>query len=120
VGLRAWALQHHVDAASFSGIGAFRTATLGYFDVDAREYVPIELDEQVEVLSLQGNIAMADDEPTVHAHVVVAKRDGTAHGGHLLTAYVRPTLELIFVESVAAMRRTLDPASGLPLLDPQR
>jgi predicted DNA-binding protein with PD1-like motif len=115
--LRAWAQQHHVHFASLSGIGAFRSARLGYFDVEARDYVPIVLNEQVEVLSLQGTIAQAQDQPIVHAHVVLGTRDGTAHGGHLLQAYVRPTLELIVVESVADMRRTVDRATGLPLLN---
>jgi predicted DNA-binding protein with PD1-like motif len=117
VGLRAWAQQHSVQSASFSGVGAFRTVTLGYFDVEARDYVHIAIEEQVEVLALAGTIALAGATPQVHAHVVVGKRDGTAHGGHLLGAYVRPTLELIVLETSVKLRRTLDPATGLPLLD---
>ena len=117
--LQTWARAHGVSAASFTGIGAFRTVTLGYFDLDRRDYLRIALDEQVEVLSLAGNIALTDDGPKVHAHVVVGKRDGTAHGGHLLHARVRPTLELVVIESAVAMRRTFDPATGLPLLSPQ-
>jgi predicted DNA-binding protein with PD1-like motif len=120
VGLAAWAQQQRITAGSFSGIGAFRKVTLGYFDVDRREYAEIVVDEQVEVLSLAGNIAEAPDGIKVHAHVVLGKRDGTAHGGHLLAAYVRPTLELIVVETSVALRRTIDRATGLPLLDPER
>ncbi|HEX4156272.1 MAG TPA: PPC domain-containing DNA-binding protein [Acidobacteriaceae bacterium] len=44
----------------------------------------MELKEQVELLSLSGDEAVKDGEPQVHAHVVVGRRDGTAHGGHLL------------------------------------
>lgn len=114
-----WAREHHITAASFTGIGAFSELTLGYFLPERREYEEIPIAEQVELLSLAGNVALDGDEPKVHAHVVVGKRDGTAHGGHLLHARVRPTLELILVESSATMRRTLDRATGLPLLDPE-
>ena len=115
--LLAWSRAHGVTAASFTGIGAFRSVTLGYFDVDRRDYLRIVLQEQLEVLSLAGNIAIAGAEPKVHAHVVLGKRDGTAHGGHLLDARVRPTLELIVVESASGLQRRIDPVTGLPLLD---
>ena len=116
--LLGWSDAYKVRAASFTGIGAFRSATLGYFNLDRRDYERIAIDEQVEVLSLAGNIALADGKPKVHAHVVVGKRDGTAHGGHLLDARVRPTLELVVVESASTLRRTFDGDTGLPLLDP--
>jgi predicted DNA-binding protein with PD1-like motif len=76
--------------------------------------------EQVELLSLVGNVALANGEPKIHAHVVVGRRDGTALGGHLLDARVRPTLELVLVETPATLRRVVDTATGLPLLDPLR
>jgi predicted DNA-binding protein with PD1-like motif len=117
-GLTSWARTQRISAAAFTGIGAFRRVTVGYFDPEQRKYLPIEIDEQVEVLSLAGNIALADGSPKVHAHVVLGKRDGTAHGGHLLSAHVRPTLELVVRESGATMRRTMDAATGLPLINP--
>ena len=120
VSLRAWAQQLGIRSASFSGTGAFRAVTFGYFDPGVRDYVRIELEEQVEVLSLEGTIALADNLPVVHAHVVVATRDGRARGGRLLSAYVRPTLELIVIESSVTLQRIVDPVSGLPLLDLDR
>lgn len=114
-----WARRRRISAASFAGIGAFRRVELGYFDVDARDYVRTAVDEQVEVLALTGNIALVDGEPGLHAHVVVGRRDATALGGHLLAATVRPTLELVVSESETSMRRRVDPATGLHLLDPE-
>jgi predicted DNA-binding protein with PD1-like motif len=61
-------------------------------------------------------VALADGEPKIHAHVVVGRRDGTALGGHLLDARVRPTLEVVLVETPATLRRTIDKTTGLPLL----
>ena len=82
--MRAFAKREHLSAASFTGIGAFSDVKLGFFDRVRKDYEPIPIAEQVEVLTLAGDIAMKDGEPQVHAHVVVGKADGTAWGGHLL------------------------------------
>lgn len=115
-GLRDFAGESNLTAAHFTAIGAFRDLLLGFFDPDRKEYLRIPLDEQVEVLSLIGNVAQHEGKPKVHVHAVVGKRDGTAHGGHLLEAHVRPTLEVIIVESPAHLRRSTDEATGLALL----
>jgi uncharacterized protein len=111
--------EQGVGAANFTAIGAFSEATLGYFDWEAKEFQEIPMPEQVEVLALAGDVALEDDEPRVHAHVVVGLRDGTARGGHLLEARVRPTLELVLVQSPAHLRKRHDPATGLALIAPQ-
>jgi predicted DNA-binding protein with PD1-like motif len=111
------AREQRLDAARFTAIGAFSRATLGYFDRERRKYQHIPLDEQVEVLSLIGNIALDGATPKIHAHVVVGKADGSAHGGHILEAHIWPTLEVIVVESPQHLRRTIDHETGLALLN---
>jgi predicted DNA-binding protein with PD1-like motif len=118
-GLTRFAEQQNLSASSFTAIGAFSEATLGYFDWERKEYEEIPLAEQVEVLTLAGDVALKDGKPSVHAHVVLGKRDATAHGGHLLEARVRPTLELVLVESPAHLRKEHDPESGLALVAPR-
>ncbi len=115
-GLLEFAKHNRLSASRFSAIGGFSKVTLGYFDIEAKQYRPIPLDEQVEVLSLVGNIALDRGEPRIHAHVVVGKSDGSAHGGHLLDARVRPTLEVVLVESPKHLERVPDPRFGLPLI----
>jgi uncharacterized protein len=115
-GLRSFAAEQSLLASSFTAIGAFRRVTLGYFDLEKKDYTTIPVDEQVEVLSLIGNIARKGKEPKIHAHVVIGKRDGTAHGGHLLEARVRPTLEAVIQESPEFLIRRTDEATGLPLI----
>jgi predicted DNA-binding protein with PD1-like motif len=116
-GLRAFAADERLSAASLTAIGAFERVVLGYYDVTRREYKRIPLDEQVEVLTLAGNVAVANGAPTVHAHIVVGRSDATAHGGHLLEGRVRPTLEVLIVETPAHLQRTVDDATGLALID---
>lgn len=115
-GLTEFAKQQKLGAAHFTAIGAFQELTLGYFDWESKQYQQIPLREQVEVLSLAGNLVLHDHAPKLHAHVVVGKRDGTAHGGHLIEATVRPTLEVILIESPKRLERRHDPQSGLALI----
>jgi predicted DNA-binding protein with PD1-like motif len=114
--ITAFAREHHLGGSQFTGIGAFSAVTLGYYDWQKKSYQRIHIGDQVEVLSLIGDIALQGIDPKVHAHVVVGKEDGTAHGGHLLEAHVRPTLEVILMESPVHLRKRFDPSSGLALI----
>lgn len=116
--LAACASEQHLSASHFTAIGALSRAVVAYFDWTTKEYRHIGIDEQVEVLSLVGDISIDQGRPKVHAHMVVGKRDGTAHGGHLVEAHVRPTLEVMITEAPAHLRRRFDPESGLALIDP--
>jgi len=112
-GLLDFAKRQGLAGSHFTAIGAFSHVILGYFDLAIREFKKIPIGEQVEVLSLVGDIALKDGEPIVHAHVVVGKSDGTAWGGHLLEAHVRPTLEIMLVETPTHLLRRYDPETGL-------
>jgi predicted DNA-binding protein with PD1-like motif len=115
-GLVEFARANALGASQFTAIGAFSDVTLGYFDWNAKKYQRIPLREQVEVLSLIGDVALKDGEPKVHAHVVVGRSDGSTRGGHLLEGHVRPTLELILTESPAHLRKEIDEETGLALI----
>ncbi|MCU1501579.1 MAG: hypothetical protein JWM12_933 [Ilumatobacteraceae bacterium] len=117
-GLDEFARAESLDAARFTAIGGFSRATLGYFDIVTSRYQPIAVDEQVEVLSLLGDIARGDDGPKVHAHVVVGTATGDARGGHLIEGHVRPTLEVLVTESPGHLRRRFAPEFGIALIDP--
>jgi hypothetical protein len=115
-GLTRFAEEHDLDASGFTAIGAFSEASLGYFDWEKKDYERIPVDEQVEVLALVGDIALEGSARKVHAHVVLGRRDGSACGGHLLSAKVRPTLEVIVTEAPGYLRREHDPETGLSLI----
>lgn len=114
--LTRFAEQHNIAAARFTAIGAFSDVVVAYFDWEKKDYLRIPIREQVEVLALVGDVALAESKPKIHAHVVLGKRDGTAHGGHLMEARVRPTLEVILTESASYLARRHDPQSGLALI----
>jgi len=115
--LLRFAAENGLRGAQVTAIGAFSEVTLGFFDRQKKSYLEIPVKEQVEVLSFVGNIVEKDGEPMLHAHVVVGKADGTAHGGHFLKATVWPTLEMIIFETHPHLRRKHDEETGLPLID---
>jgi predicted DNA-binding protein with PD1-like motif len=115
--LTAFVTAQRIKAAKFYGIGGFRRATLAFYDMEEKRYLPIEVEEQVEVVSIIGNVATYRGAPRIHAHCVVGHRDGHTSGGHLLSAIVRPTLELAFDEIATELLRTDRPEIGIPLLD---
>jgi len=117
--LTDYAREQQLQGSHFTAIGAFSDAVVAYFDWQSKRYRHIDISEQVEVLSMIGDIAIDAEGPKVHAHVVLAKSDASAHGGHLVAAHVRPTLEIVLAESPRHLRRRLDPESGLALIDPQ-
>jgi predicted DNA-binding protein with PD1-like motif len=114
--LERFAREQSLSAARVSGIGALMDVALGYFDWEKKEYDENRFDEQLEVVSLNGDVALKDGEPALHAHLAVGRADGTALGGHLVEAHVRPTLEIVVVESPAHLRKEVDAETGLALI----
>ena len=116
--ITAFAAASKLDAASLTAIGAFERVTVGWFDLVKKTYKPIKIDTQCEGLSLLGDIAMGDDgKPSLHMHAVLGLSDGTTRGGHFLKGIVRPTLEVIIVETPVQLRRRKRPELGLALID---
>jgi predicted DNA-binding protein with PD1-like motif len=117
-GLTEVAKRERLSAAALTAVGGVRSATLGWYDLDAQDYVEIEVSEQAEVLSLIGDVARdPHDEPTVHVHTVLGLRDGSTRGGHLLEGEVRPTLEVVLTETTGRLAKTYRPDLGLALID---
>ena len=115
--ITAFASQQQLRATQFTAIGALSRVVVAYFEWSTKQYRHIAIDEQVEVLSLIGDITLEKEQPKVHAHVVIGKADATAHGGHLVEAYVRPTLEIVLTETPRHLQRRFDASTGLNLLD---
>jgi uncharacterized protein len=115
--LNQFARAEQLEAAQISAVGGFEHATVGWFDRATKDYRPIRIDEQCELLSLLGDVAQGEDGPIVHMHVVLGLSDGTTRGGHLLEARVYPTLEAVVTETPAQLRKVLRPDVGIPLID---
>ena len=117
-GLTDFARQNKVTSASFTAVGAFSHATVAWFDDTRKEFRLIPIEQQVELVSMIGNIALVNEQPAVHTHVAVASSDGTVRGGHVINAFVFPTLELFMTVYPTPLHKETDEATGLKLIDP--
>jgi predicted DNA-binding protein with PD1-like motif len=115
-GLTAFAQENQLNSSHFTAIGAFSEVTLGFFDMEKKTYKKIPIKEQVEVLALIGDIALSEGKPKIHAHVVVGDSEAKTYGGHIMEAYVRPTLEVTAVETPNYLQRKTDEETGLALI----
>src|SRR5262245_56773937 len=91
--LNSFAEAEKLQASQVTAIGAFNRAILGFYEFTSKDYRRIPVEEQVELLSLIADIALADGRPRLHAHVTVGRSDGSTRGGHLLEARAHPTVE---------------------------
>jgi hypothetical protein len=117
-GLLEFAQKYHVTSAHFSAIGAVDGATLGWFDPQRKMYKKIPIQGQHEVIGMSGDIALYQGKPVVHTHMLVGNSDGSTQGGHVLAAYVSPTLEVMVSVDPVTMQKRFDPDTDLTLIDP--
>ena len=117
-GLLEFAEKFHVTSAHFTAIGALSGATLGWFDPQRKMYKKIPIEGQAEVIGMSGDIALYQGRPVVHTHMIVGTSDGTTRGGHVLEAYVSPTLEVMVTVDPVTMQKRFDPETDLTLIDP--
>jgi uncharacterized protein len=117
-GLQEFAEKYHVTSAHFTAIGAVNGATLGWFDPKRKMYKKIPIQGQHEVIGMSGDIALYQAKPIVHTHMVVGYPDGTTRGGHVLSASVSPTLEVMLTVDSIAMHKRFDSETDLTLIDP--
>jgi predicted DNA-binding protein with PD1-like motif len=116
--ITSFAGRESVTAASITAIGAFRAATIAFFEFETRNYQKIPVEVQSEVLSLLGDVAVDDSgRASLHLHVVLGFSDGSTKGGHFLEGHVRPTLEVVLRETPAELKRSHRPDLGIALID---
>ena len=119
-GLTDFAIQNKIEDAHFTGIGAVSGATLAWLDPVKKIYHRIPVAEQVEVLSLIGDVATFNGKPIVHMHAVLGKPNGSTIGGHVFELNVNPTIEVFVTVNMTPLKKRPDDASGMKLIDPKQ
>jgi predicted DNA-binding protein with PD1-like motif len=115
--LTSFVREKGIKAGMVSGIGAAADITLGYFDPATREYHKEMLPGSYEVANISGNIAVLEGEEMLHLHVTIADNNHNGRAGHLFSARVSVTIEVIIMPFPGAVERRMDEAIGLNLLD---
>ncbi len=95
--------QLNVEFAYISAIGGFAEARLAVFEASTSTYHYVEVKPPegyvLEVVTLTGNgVTGPDGKYYLHLHALVARKPGEIYGGHLVSAVVKPFLELMVIE----------------------
>lgn len=104
--------------ASVTGVGAAEQLTLGFYDLDSKEYVWRDFASMYEITGLLGTIARDEhDNLMLHLHGTFSDRTYQVVGGHVKDFVVGGTCELFIHVTYQPLKRKLDEQTGLKLLD---
>ena len=105
----------HIRLGRVEAIGAANHAVLGVYDLKKKEYYPEEINEFMEITSLNGNITAMDGKPYIHLHATLADQRHTIHGGHVLEMRVGATCEMFVTVLDGEVKRQKEVALGINL-----
>lgn len=97
------------------GIGAVGQIKIGLFEVDSKAYHTKELKGDYEITSLLGNISTKDGEVYLHLHINLSDNEYKTHGGHLDSAIISATGEIIIEVIEGNLDREFNEDIGLNL-----
>lgn len=107
----------NIGYAAMSGLGAVSAVSLAYFNDLTGEYETHEINEQLEVIGLTGNVTIREGQPFAHVHATFGGRDLSVRGGHIMDMTIKPNLEIWLTRSAAeTIERLPDEESGLFLM----
>jgi len=115
--IRELARKESIPSAFLWCLGAVNDITLAFYDLGTRRYEETPLAQELEVASMTGNISWLGDDPVVHLHGVVSRRDGSTAAGHVMRGIVSVTLEVMVLVHAERVERRNVPSVGLNLLD---
>lgn len=114
--LQKYVLANHINLAWLSGVGAVSKANIRYYDQPVQKWIDLELDQNLEVAGMWGNVSLLNGEPIVHVHIALADREGRCYGGHLADGTLVFNLEIMLTTLVGPnVIRRMDPQTGLTL-----
>ena len=109
--------KEEITVATFTAIGALKRAKLEFYDQEKHEYHEITLDSPQEIASCVGNISVKEGKPFVHAHAVLADKNGNTKAGHLLEGIIFAAEVHLRELKGAKLERKYDKVTGLSLWD---
>jgi len=105
-----------IQMATFSVIGAVSSATLGAYDQKQQVYATFTQEEPHEIVSCTGNVSLLDENPVVHAHIVLGNLEGKTIGGHVFSETIIYAAEIDLQELTGTpLERAYDDTTGLML-----
>ena len=105
--------KEKIKSGVIHAIGAVSSAEIAMFDFKKGEYCSNNLDEFMELISLEGNISKMNGETYIHLHASFGDKDGKVFGGHLKKAVIGATCEMFVTPLDEEIVRIHDEKTGL-------
>lgn len=110
----AVAKKENIPCASVSAIGATNDFTVGVFDLTKKSYDLFKYDDgNYEIASLTGSLSTMNGEPYQHLHMVCAGGKGQVAAGHLVSATISLTAEIMIHVIDMKAERVKNPDIGI-------
>mgnify|MGYP003746537193 FL=1 len=84
-----------IEFGWINGIGAASDIVLGSYPSSTKQYVKKSFNGEFELASIMGNITTKEDNPFIHIHATISDEECNAFAGHLFTATIAVTCEII-------------------------
>ena len=114
--IMSFCAEHRIRLGSITAIGATDRATVGHFNAKTKKYHSVELTQDLEITSLMGNISTMNGEVYIHLHATLSDSRLNTFGGHLNSAVVSGTCELVIDVIEGDFDREFSDEVGLNLL----
>ena len=108
--------EEGISLGQISGIGAIEKMEIGYFQVSTKEYHTKTLEGDMEILGLSGNISTMKGDTYIHFHIVISDENLNSFGGHLNSAVISATGEIIIDVIEGSIDREFNEEIGLNLI----
>ena len=115
--LLSFVAEKSITAGVFTAIGASSEVVLAVYDIEKKEYHDNELAENLEIVSVIGNIGQMNDNPILHAHGTFSNKALQTFGGHIKKLVVSATCEVTLTKLDGTLTRAFDEETGLNLLE---
>jgi len=113
--LKTFLQEKNIRAAHITGLGAADEMNIAYYNLAKKEFERHAISEEVEILSLVGNVGTLQNETIIHMHGVFGKRDLSVFGGHIFSIRVSGACELHITTLEGEIKRAYDEETGLNL-----
>lgn len=113
--LRLAAEKEQVRLATVEALGAVDDFTVGVFDTVEKQYHANHFSGAFEIVSLTGTVTTQDGKFYAHLHMSAGDREGKVFGGHLNSATVSATCEMVVRVLDGEVERQFDEKVGLNL-----
>ncbi len=111
--LKQFCTENNIRLGSITGIGAANSVTIGLFETASKQYHSNTLTGDYEITSLNGNVSSMNNEVYLHLHISISDSAYKAYGGHLTSAVISGTCELLIDTIDGTIERQFDEDTGL-------